>query len=355
MKLTRQDFLDIGLGGTVLGTGGGGSVESARGIVEGLEVDASVELIPLSELDADARIVVVAAMGLPEAMLKTPITTEPTAAFDALASELTTAPGYVMPIETSGFNMLVAAAVAASRGLGLVDADPAGRAIPKLDLTLLHASQVGLAPLALADAQGRHVVLKGDDFTALEAATIGALGVFGWSAGLACYPVDAATARAAIVEGTITAGLHVGQAIRAAVAGGTDVAAAVLGVTGGRELVRGTVRGFESVTEGSYTFGILRIAASAADTPNVSIKSMNENMLAWDTDTSELLVAAPDRVCFVRPDGAAVTNADLAVGDELIVLAIDAQSQWASPAAARLFTATLEAMGLRSGRLELGR
>ncbi|MCI4371551.1 MAG: DUF917 domain-containing protein, partial [Thermoplasmata archaeon] len=70
---------------------------------------------------------------------------------------------------------------------------------------------------------------------------------------------------------------------------------------------------------------------------------MNENMLAWKNDS--IVAVAPDRICFVTPDGRATTNADIKVGDEIAVFVIEAQRNWRSKTAVELFRPTLKAMG----------
>jgi DUF917 family protein len=75
----------------------------------------------------------------------------------------------------------------------------------------------------------------------------------------------------------------------------------------------------------------------------VKIKSMNENMLAWKNE--RIAAIAPDRICFVTPDGRPTTNADIRVGDEIVVFVIEAQRNWRSKRATDLFRPTLTAMG----------
>jgi len=70
---------------------------------------------------------------------------------------------------------------------------------------------------------------------------------------------------------------------------------------------------------------------------------MNENMLAWRD--GRLAAMAPDRICFVTPDGRPTTNADIRVGDEIAVFLIEAQRNWRSKRAVDLFRPTLTAMG----------
>lgn len=344
LRLAFRDFLDIALGGTILGTGGGGSYETARHVAETVLRNKVVRVVPLDEVPDRAGVVSIAGMGSPEAMLKNPFTTEAVHAFDALREAGGPAPKYVVPLETSGFNFLTPMAVAASRSVRVIDADAAGRAIPRLNQTLFYYRHVRLAPLALADARGRSIVIRADDYALSEKAAIAALEHFGWSAGLACYPMDGKTAKRAAVAGTVSLANAVGRAVRLASFSHTDPVDAILSITGGRTLVRGAVDRFDTETSGSYTFGNLEILGRGADVgTRVKIKSMNENMLAWKD--GRIAAIAPDRICFVTPDGRPTTNADIRVGDEIAVFVIEAQTNWRSKNAAGLFRPTLSAMG----------
>src|SRR5207249_1922530 len=88
------------------------------------------------------------------------------------------------------------------------------------------------------------------DYALSEKAAISALESFGWSAGLACYPMAGSVARRASVPGTISLARVVGISLRSAVEDGKDPLAAVLEVVGGKELLRGTVDRFDPSRNG---------------------------------------------------------------------------------------------------------
>ena len=354
MKLTYRDFLDIALGGTILGTGGGGSYETAQHLANRVLRRKQVRLIPLGSVPDSAGVVAIAGMGSPEAMLRTPFTTEARNAFDSFTKESPVGPKYVIPLETSGFNFLTPMTVAASRSVSVIDADAAGRAIPMLNQTLFYAHGIPLAPMALADARGRSIVIRSDEYALSEKVALSALEYFGWSAGLACYPMRARDAKRASVKGTISLAKEVGQTVRLATVAGEDPITSVLSVTGGWELVRGTVVRFETESVGSYKFGTLEIRGNGADSgKQVLVRSMNENMIAWKN--GRLAAVAPDRICFLNKDGRPTTNADLHPGDEIVAFVIEAQRPWRSKKAAGLFAGTLAAMGHRRPYVPAGK
>jgi DUF917 family protein len=150
--------------------------------------------------------------------------------------------------------------------------------------------------------------------------------------------------RTSSVPGTISLARKVGAAVRNSAPHGGDVLQTVLEATGGTVLIRGKVTGIQTETDGSYTFGTLRVRGVGHHVGSVvSVKSMNENMIAWRD--GKLAAVAPDRICYLRPDGRPVTNADVALGEAIDVFVVAAQPQWKSKAAIGLFSETLKAMG----------
>lgn len=347
MKLVYQDFLDIARGGTVLGTGGGGSYETAEILAEKVLRKKTVRLVHPRSLRGSAKAIAIAGMGSPEAMLKTPFSTEARNAFDAFLRDRADGIAHILPIETSGFNFLTPMTVASNRPVTVVDADGAGRAIPQLNLTLFYAHGIPLSPMALADANGRSVIIRGTEYALSEKLAISALESFGWSAGLACYPMNGQQAKRASVPGTISLARKVGQVLRGA-GPEKDPLQAVLAVVGGFELIRGIVDRFDSETSGSYKFGVLEVAGRGAHKgARVRVNSMNENMLAWKGERP--VAIAPDRICFLRSDGEPITNADIKTGEELSVFVVEAQPQWRTGQAAGLFAGVLGNMGYSGG------
>ncbi|MGB6441757.1 MAG: DUF917 domain-containing protein [Thermoplasmata archaeon] len=343
-ELRYRDFLDIALGGTILGTGGGGSYSSARSVADRVLRQKRVRLVSLDELPSGAAAVGSAAMGSPEAMQKRPLSTETRSALTALEACSGRKFGYILPIETSGYNMLASMTTTLGRNLAVIDADGAGRSIPRLGQTLLHAHAVPFAPFALADDAGRSIAVASADFALEERIALNTLEYFGWLAGLACFPMTGTQVRDSTVPGTISLARKVGAAVREASTVGADILHTVLEVTGGKELVRGKVTGIQTETDGSYTFGTVRVRGVGRHGGTVvSVKSMNENMIAFRD--GQLAAVAPDRICYLRPDGRPVTNADVTLGESIEVFVIEAQREWKTPAAIGLFSETLKAMG----------
>jgi len=343
-SLGYEEFLDIALGGTILGTGGGGPHRAAKALADGWLRRKTIQMTSPAEVPAEASVVVVAGMGSPEAMLRIPFTTQAQSAFASLEESMGKRIRYVLPVEASGFNFLTPMTVAAHEAVTVIDADCAGRAIPRLNQTLPFAGGVRLTPMALGNAPGETVVVRTDSYALAEKLALSALEDFGWVAGLACYPMSGRVARRACISGTVSLARDVGRAIREAVASEQDPVPAVLRKMGGAILVRGRVERVRNESKGSYTFGLVDVRGSGDYRGcHVRVMSMNENMIAWRNRRPAAL--APDRICYMKPDGSAITNADLKANDEAVVLVVEAQKEWRSKAASALFSDTLRAMG----------
>ena len=344
LSLGYDDFLDIALGGTILGTGGGGSYRTARALADGWLRRKTIQMTPLSRVPGGASVAVVAGMGSPEAMLRIPFTTQAQSAYSSLQESMGRRIRYVLPVEASGFNFLTPMTVAAHEAVTVVDADCAGRAIPRLNQTLPFADDVRLTPMALGNAPGETVVIRTDSYALAEKLALSALEDFGWVAGLACYPMSGRVAKQICIPGTISLARGVGRAIREAVASKQDPVPAVLSKLGGAILVRGRVERVQTEIKGSYTFGLVDVRGSGEYRGSqVRVMSMNENMIAWRNRRPAAL--APDRICYMKTDGSATTNADLKPDDEIVVLVVEAQKRWRSKSASGLFSDTLRAMG----------
>jgi uncharacterized protein len=342
--LTSEDYLNIALGGTILGTGGGGSYIAARRVAERVLSRRRIRLVSLEDVPARARVVTAAAMGSPEAILDRPFTAQAKMAVEALEAATQEHASYALPVETSGFNLLACMTACAGRNLSVIDADGAGRSIPRLGQTLPHAHGIALSPFSLADARGRTITIMTEEFDLGERLALSALEHYGWLAGLACFPMTGAQTRQVTVPGTVSLARDVGAAVRSAGESGSDPLEVVLRTTGGTELIRGKIVGFHTESDGSYSFGTLKVRGTGSDRKStVEIKSMNENMIA--SKDGRIVAVAPDRICYLRPNGQPVTNADVAVGDAIDVFVIQAQSQWRTPQALSSFSDTLRAMG----------
>ena len=157
-RLTEQDLTDLVEGASIFASGGGGDPQTGFNIVERLvENRCTVQLIDPTEVPDNAIVINFACVGATttvayhsDAAVKTLKTLEEFLGKQALA---------MIPVELGGFNTLAAVDVAARRGVPVVDADGAGRAVPEVHLKVYTLDNIPLAPMAIADLDAENIVL----------------------------------------------------------------------------------------------------------------------------------------------------------------------------------------------------
>lgn len=170
-ELTKQCLHDILFGCTVLGTGGGGSLEEGEKVIENdLAECRTFKLISLDELGPDALVASPYFCGalspIEEKFASEP--PEPVLAFRALEEYLEEKFFAAIATELGGGNTAIALSVAAHLGIPLIDADPAGRSVPELQHTTFFLNQVPITPIGVANKYSDTVIIKevADDFRA---------------------------------------------------------------------------------------------------------------------------------------------------------------------------------------------
>lgn len=336
--LGRADLEPLLLGGCFFGSGGGGTVESARGLVKHFEQGAyypcdHVRVVAVDEAtEGDA--VMVAYMGSPEAIDGAAYPLGPVLAVEQIQARLKQEGrrlAYVVPPESGALGFTVACLVAAKLGLAVVDGDGAGRAVPSLPMLTFAAQHVDPKPAVLVSQDGLAVELdvtpakgvRGDRQHQVDVSVIVeqmmrpivADPEFKQFGGLAMWVMTPAKLREAVpITGTLTRALEFGRAIQQGEFKSVDdllaglhkrwhVKACVLFPTG--QLLGAAVD-----TSGGFDLGTVTIKAGGQTS---EVLYQNESLLAWASDRAQPLCMAPDSICyFFEGEGDAVaSNGDL--------------------------------------------
>ncbi|MBE9039453.1 DUF917 domain-containing protein [Oscillatoriales cyanobacterium LEGE 11467] len=328
-ELTKEQILNICYGATFLGSGGGGpfttgdhligSLQTTQGplglskivtslIDKSLADGATVTVNTVDEVDdANGLTVMVAFMGSPDAMLKLDSIEPAIAAFDKLQEQLGQTIGYVIPVEVGGLNSIAPILVAAEKGIPVIDADGAGRAVPSLTMTTFAAAEVSPNPTVLANSPtyGTSAFVK----TAAEAEAFArpVLSVFGEEAGLAMWAMDKDTLDGAVpIRDTLQLAEDLGAILTSSSGQSTEVVIRTLvtkltdsGLTAG-EIFSGEVQTPETKTQGGFDFSTVTLRAT--DDTEVWIYVQNENLIVWNPQTTESMITAPDSICYLYVD-----------------------------------------------------
>ena len=238
--------------------------------------------------------------------------------------------GAIVATELGAENTADAMSAAAALGRPLLDADPAGRAVPELSHSTYHLVGLPIAPLALSTRQGDTLVVphvaseqRAEDLVrAVSAAS-------GHSVGVADHPLRGRDlrARGALIPGTISAAGRLGRTCREAResgASGEELADVIAAHAGGHVAFRGVVTDYGCALAGGFSRGKVVLRDDAGS--RYAIDVQNEFILARRDGAFDACV--PDLIVLVDESGLPALNPDVEVGRRHSVLVLPAPAPW---------------------------
>jgi len=331
-RLTRQNLEDILFGAVILGAGGGGDIREGMELVDhALAAGKHFDLVTLDEVPDDALICTpymlgaITPMSADEERLYEglpiaeghPILT----AYDRFQAHLGREFHGTTACELGGSNTATAFFPAAMNGHVILDADPAGRAVPEITHSTYYLAGLPAAPIIAANAFGETFVLDGVKDDRRAETLVRALSRVSRNDIAAIdHALPMRTLRDALIPGTITKAMHLGAVWRKTVRDNGPVAARVAEEGGGFVGFGGVVRAAEYRTEDGFTLGHLEIDGDGG-TLRVDVK--NENM-ACHID-GEVFATIPDIITLFDTDtGAPLPNPDCHPGQQIAVVILPA-------------------------------
>lgn len=334
--LTRQDLEDILNGAAIMGTGGGGELDDGRALIDdALSKGKEFRLVGIDETPDDALFCTAYMLGA-----ISPMSEEEERQYDSMPriSEPSVMPAYrrfqdylgrefygSICCELGGSNTATAFYAAAMSGHCILDADPAGRAVPEITHSTYYLNGLPASPIVMAnefgeifisenvvdDERAEHIVralarVSRNDIAAID------------------HALELRELRDTIIPGTISKAMYMGQVLREALATGKDMAQSVAEAGEGFVAFRGVVGDSNWRTEDGFTLGKINIIGSnefADHSYEILVK--NENMAAWFD--GEVHATIPDMICLLDCDtGAAVTNPNYYEGQNVAVVILPA-------------------------------
>ena len=346
--LGKQELQDIVIGAGLLGAGGGGSTAEGMKLVERvLEFSPGVTLAPPEEVPDAAWGAVIAGVGSPKASLTRVRTHSPSAALTLLEQTAGFSSLFVMPFELGAGNSLNPMLAAAQRDIPIIDGDPAGRAVPELQMTLFHLGAIPIHPLALATEDGISAVIRTRNPHDVERVARAITAELGGVAAIACHAMQARDMKRHIIAGTTTHVQRIGASIRQAQRQGGDVAARLVREFGGCVLGKGKIAALRGETRGAFDYGVTEVAGELP----IKVLYQNENMLAFRD--GKLRAVVPDLICSIDEKGNPLTNADLREGMAITFIGFPAPSLFRTPESFELFAHILGPLGYKDGFVPL--
>jgi DUF917 family protein len=326
MQIGVEHVTALSRGCAVLGTGGGGEVTTGTLIArQALEEHGPITLVSLDELPDEGILMPVGMIGAPSVSIEKLSSGTEIDVLRAAVEEITGQPVVALMVsEIGGGNGMLPVAWAAKTGLPLLDADGMGRAFPQVDMVSMNVA--GLPPelIVIADERDNVVTIRAASGAWAELIARAATDVFGGNAAMADYVMPVGKARGAIVEGSVTQALRIGQAVLDA----ADPVGGLLKAVDGVRLVEGKVVDVQRKTAGGFVRGSVVVEGYGADAGRlVRIEIQNENLVVLEEGT--VRASVPDLITVVDSQTAdAVATELVRYGQRVAVIAFPCHPIW---------------------------
>ena len=330
--LTRDDVVDILLGASVYGGGGGGDLEEGLALIDrAADAGKRFRMMALDDVPDEALICTPYLLGavsdLPEAedALIGGETPPILAAYDRLMAHVGDEVFGAVPCELGGSNTAVPFFVAAMADSVVVDADPSGRAVPEITHSAYALAGLPVGAIVTANAFGETVVLEGVANDARAEALVRGLAEMSRNDIAAIdHILPCRVLRPGLLAGTLSDARRIGVLLREGRGSPTELPRQIASATGGAVLFEGVVT--ESAVEvvGGFTVGGFEVAGTgrfAERVFNVAIK--NENMLGRLDGAP--VVTIPEIISVMDTEtGAVVTNPNVQPSQKVSILVLPA-------------------------------
>lgn len=334
--LDRQDLCDILHGCAILGTGGGGELQEGLDLINAaFAAGKQFQLVSMEEAPDDALVctpyILGAISALPpeeeRAYSHLPQADEPAIllAYRRFETYLNATFYGTIACELGGSNTAVSFFAAAMNDQMIMDADVAGRAVPEITHSTYYFNDLPASPIVAANEFGECMIFENIVDDQRAETIVRAMSVVSRHEIAAIdHALPVSTVRSAVIPGTISKALLLGQRYREVKTDGADLPAAIAEAGGGIVAFAGKISSCDWKTEAGFTIGTIYMEGTglhAGHTYRIWLK--NENLVGWlDGDVHTTI---PDLICLIDTDtGEPVTNPNYAVGMNVAVIILPA-------------------------------
>ena len=348
--LNRDQLIDILYGCAILGTGGGGELsEGIAYIDEALAQGKTFKLISADEVPAGELVCTPYMLGAISALSEQEeraYANLPRSTKHAILAAYQRTLEYTgndaiygtICCELGGSNTAVSFYLAAMFDGYIIDADPAGRAVPEITHSTYYLNNLPAAPIITANEFGECFICENvmDDLRAET--VVRALAKISRNDIAAIdhiLPIE--QMKNAVIHGTISKALKLGKAMREANEQHANTAHIIAKHGGGFVAFEGEVSTFEFNTVEGFTLGEVTLKGLGEFVNNnYKITVKNENMAAFLND--EVHVTIPDLICCINSQtGTPITNPNYAVGMKVAVVILPAPKEFTGPKGLEIF------------------
>ncbi|MDA5194016.1 DUF917 domain-containing protein [Govanella unica] len=344
MKLTLEDMTDLARGSAFLGTGGGGDPYAGRLFAENMiRLHGAPELVHPRDIPDDANVFIFGMIGAPTVLIEKLMNgAECDLAIDTMEKMTGRKADYIISAEIGGLNSVIPVAMAARRGLPVVDADGMGRAFPEIQMTTFNVYGVPISPIVIVNDHLESVVINANNAKSGEGFARAVAIQMGLAAMLSAYPMTGKQVKETAVHGTLGLACGIGKAIVRGRHEGDPVDAllAYLRTTDYYNkcavLFDGKVVDLLRETTGGFSVGRCLFEALDGSGRRMEVKFQNEHLIARDENGVKTIV--PDLICMVdRETAEPITTEALKYGQRLKVIGVSAAPAMRTPEALACF------------------
>ncbi|GGB64609.1 DUF917 domain-containing protein [Shewanella inventionis] len=339
-SLTRLELIDILHGCVILGTGGGGEMDEGIAYIDAaLAAGKTFTLVDVDEVPVGKKICTPYMLGalsalseaeeavyarLPKSDMSSMMT-----AFKRLEQYTKDKFYGTICCELGGSNTAISFYVAAMADGYIIDADVAGRAVPEITHSTYYFNDIPAAPIVAANEFGECFICENiiDDLRAET--VVRALSVISRNDIAAidhAMPIE--QVKDAVIKGTISKALAIGEAYRLAKEQGQDIAQAIAIHGEGYVAFRGQVSQSQFSTEKGFTIGTVTIDGSGEyQQEQYQLEIKNEHLVA--RRNGEVDVTIPDLICCIDMDNqVAITTPNHHVGLNVAIVILPAPKEF---------------------------
>jgi DUF917 family protein len=342
--LTEQEMVDMMQGSSIQASRSANTAPTIKAVQDAFAAGKKFTMMSLDDLPDDWTVAVPVAVGgggaweyVRERAQKQNLQTIPDASVRAIqALEKHIGKKFNALIRFEGAAATLQTFQAASAlNLPVVDACPAGRSVPELQMQLTFVNGLPLAPAAAVTRWGDVIVLdKAVDGHRVEDLFRAAAVSSGGGVSAVQNVMSGRDAKRSVINGSVTTAMQYGKALREARAAGADPIAALLNVSGGVKLFRGTVTRAEMKGDRGFTWWDVEINGTneyRGHTYKLFLK--NENIVAWLDGKPD--ATAPDIIANLDPKtGDTLFGQGLGaypIGADVVMVGIPNSPMWKTP------------------------
>jgi len=216
MKIELKHLEDLSLGSVFLATGGGGDPYVPCLIAQqAIKQFGPVQLISPDELDDDAYIVAIGAVGAPTVSLELlPSVDDAVRTLEGFEQHVGLTVDAVASFEIGGGNSLIPIVAAAGRGLAVIDGDGMGRALPEAQMMSYAIAGVKPTPAVAYDYAGNITTFATKSTEVYERYIRSLAMAAGGMITTAEHPMTGSELKKSIIPGTLSFSIKLGQTLR---------------------------------------------------------------------------------------------------------------------------------------------